>query len=70
MRSRYKVRALVSLLIMLVAALIVVIPLAWFINTRDWGVLLILPAPFLIYALIRLARALERWVRGDSDGHF
>lgn len=72
MSTQYKRRALVAVLIMVVAVLAVVIPVVWFINNRDWGVLLIMPAPFLVYALIRLAQMLERWVRGheDTGGHF
>ncbi len=64
MDTSYKIRALLAMLIAVVA---VVVPLARFINTRDWGVLLILPAPFFVYVLIRLGRMLERWVRGNSE---
>lgn len=45
------------------AAVAVVLPLAWLINTRDWGVLLMLIVPLAVYGLLRLGRALEGWVR-------
>lgn len=45
------------------AATAVVLPLAWLINTRDWGVALMLVVPFAVYGLLRLGRALEGWAR-------
>ncbi|APE30727.1 hypothetical protein BOX17_07040 [Halomonas aestuarii] len=45
------------------AAVAVVLPLAWLINTRDWGVVLMLVVPFAVYGLLRLGRALEGWAR-------
>ncbi|WP_108446399.1 hypothetical protein [Halomonas denitrificans] len=45
------------------AAVAMVLPLAWLINTRDWGVLLMLIVPLAVYGLLRLGRALEGWAR-------
>ncbi|MDR5866841.1 hypothetical protein [Halomonas koreensis] len=45
------------------AATAVVLPLAWLINTRDWGVALMLAVPVAVYGLLRLGRRLEGWVR-------
>ncbi|MDX5333904.1 MAG: hypothetical protein LPK58_07635 [Gammaproteobacteria bacterium] len=45
----------------LLVALAVIAPLAWLVHTRDWGVALILLAPFVIYGLMRLARTLADW---------
>ncbi len=47
----------------LAIAVAVVLPIAWLINTRDWGVGLMLLVPFIVYGLIRLARVLEAWAR-------
>ncbi|MFG6158839.1 hypothetical protein ACGTNG_08525 [Halomonas sp. 1390] len=44
-------------------AVAVVLPLAWLINTRDWGVALMLVVPFAVYGLLRLGRSLEGWAR-------
>lgn len=57
------VRAAIALLIGGLIFLAVVIPVAWIINTRDWGVAMIFPAPFIVYGLMRVARRLEDWVR-------
>ncbi|MBB3230727.1 hypothetical protein [Halomonas stenophila] len=45
------------------AATAVVLPLVWLINTRDWGVALMLVVPVAVYGLLRLGRALEDWAR-------
>jgi|GEM_PF-3385516 len=45
----------------LLVALAVIAPLAWLVHTRDWGVALILLAPFVIYGLMRLGHALADW---------
>ncbi|MDN3555832.1 hypothetical protein [Halomonas maura] len=45
------------------AAVAVVVPLVWLINTRDWGVALMLLVPFAVYGLLHLGRALEGWAR-------
>jgi hypothetical protein len=54
-------RASIAVVIGLLVALAVIAPLAWLINTRDWGVALMLLVPFIVYGLIRLARSLARW---------
>ncbi|QFU00199.1 hypothetical protein FIU83_00905 [Halomonas sp. THAF5a] len=45
------------------AAVAVVLPLAWLINTRDWGIALMLLVPVVVYGLLRLGRVLEGWAR-------
>ncbi|WP_163557747.1 hypothetical protein [Halomonas sp. NO4] len=47
----------------LAIGLAVVLPLAWLINNRDWGVGLMLLVPLIVYGLMRLARVLEAWAR-------
>lgn len=54
-------RAVIAVVIGLAVAAAVVVPLAWLIHTRDWGVALMLLVPFVVYALIRLARVLAEW---------
>ncbi|RTR04495.1 hypothetical protein [Halomonas nitroreducens] len=56
-------RLLLAVAIWLIAATGVVLPLVWLINTRDWGVVLMLVVPFAVYGLLRLGRALEGWAR-------
>jgi hypothetical protein len=60
-------RATVAVVVGLLVALAVVTPLAWLINNRDWGVALMLLVPFVVYGLIRLARALADWVNPPPD---
>ncbi|TDO15254.1 MULTISPECIES: hypothetical protein [Halomonas] len=48
------------------AAVALVLPLVWLINNRDWGVALMLAVPFVVYALMRLGRALESWARASE----
>lgn len=56
-------RLLLAVAAWFAAAVAVVLPLVWLINNRDWGVALMLAVPFVVYALMRLARALEAWAR-------
>lgn len=51
------------------AATAVVLPLAWLINTRDWGVALMLAVPVVVYGLLRLGRGLEGWARTPPLAH-
>jgi hypothetical protein len=60
-------RASIAVVIGLLVALAVIAPLAWLINTRDWGVALMLLVPFIVFGLIRLARALARWADPPPD---
>lgn len=57
-------RPVLAVIIGLLVALAVIAPLAWLVHTRDWGVALILLAPFIIYGLMRLARTLADWADG------
>ncbi|WP_444678728.1 hypothetical protein [Halomonas sp. E19] len=54
-------RPAIALCLGLLAALLVITPLAWVINTQDWGILMMFVAPFAVYGLIRLARRLAEW---------
>ncbi|MCA1770253.1 MAG: hypothetical protein LC652_10035 [Halomonas sp.] len=56
-------RLLVALTAWCLVAVALVLPLVWLINNRDWGVALMLLAPFVVYGLLRLGRALEDWAR-------
>ncbi|MFD2190675.1 hypothetical protein [Pistricoccus aurantiacus] len=56
-------RAVIALLIGGLIFLAVVLPVAWIINTQDWGVAMIFPAPFIVYGLMKVARRLEEWAR-------
>ncbi|ERS82900.1 MULTISPECIES: hypothetical protein [unclassified Halomonas] len=47
-------------------AVALVLPLVWLINNRDWGIGLMLLTPFMVYALMRLGRALENWARAST----
>ena len=44
-----------------IVAFAVLTPLIWLINTRDWGILLMLLAPVVIYGLIHAGRRLAEW---------
>lgn len=56
-------RLLLAVMVWSLAAVVVVLPLVWLINNRDWGVALMLLVPFVVYGLLRLGRALEGWAR-------
>ncbi|WP_048305671.1 hypothetical protein [Halomonas sp. PR-M31] len=56
-------RAVIAILLGAVIFLAVIIPVAWIINTQDWGVAMIFPAPFIVYGLMVLVRRLDDWVR-------
>ena len=40
--------------------------MAWVINNHDWGVAMMLLAPFVVWALIRMARRLDAWAQADD----
>jgi energy-converting hydrogenase Eha subunit A len=56
-------RAVIAILIGAVIFLAVMVPVAWIINNKDWGVAMIFPAPFIVYGLMIVARRLDDWVR-------
>ncbi len=60
-------RKTIALIAGIVICLLVVTPFALAINRFDWGVGLILVAPLLVWLLLRMGRALERWARNESD---
>jgi hypothetical protein len=66
MSSRF--RLVFALLLGLVICSALVIPFVLAINSYDWGVGLLLVAPLLVWILMRIARALERWARTTTEG--
>lgn len=56
-------RGVIAILIGAVVLLVVVTPVAWIINNKDWGVAMIFPAPFIVYGLMVMVRRLEDWAR-------
>ena len=60
-------RPAIAVVLGLAIALVVIVPIVWLINTRDWGVALMLLVPFVVYGLMRLARALARWANPAPD---
>lgn len=58
-----KTRGVIAILIGAVVLLVVVTPVAWIINNKDWGVVMIFPAPFIVYGLMVMVRRLEDWAR-------
>jgi O-antigen/teichoic acid export membrane protein len=55
-------RPVMATLFGVIVAFAVLTPLIWLINTRDWGIFLMLLAPFVIYGLIHAGRRLAEWV--------
>jgi hypothetical protein len=47
--------------------LLLVTPFALAINRFDWGVALLLVAPLMVWLLLRIGKALERWARNEPD---
>lgn len=60
-------RQAVALIGGVVLCIVAVTPFALAINRFDWGVGLILVAPLLVWLLLRVGRALERWARNEPD---
>ncbi|PMR77405.1 hypothetical protein [Billgrantia endophytica] len=54
-------RPVKAMLFGVIAAFVVLTPLIWLINTRDWGIFLMLVVPFVIYGLIHAGRRLAEW---------
>lgn len=61
-RKRHAALAITGLAFLLAMAV-----MAWLINSYDWGVALMLAAPFVVYALIRLARRLDAWAQDEPQ---
>lgn len=59
-------RLVVAISLWSLVALGVIVPLVWLINSRDWGVGLMLLVPFIVYGLMRLGRLLEAWANTTS----
>lgn len=60
-------RKAIALLGGILLAALVVTPFALAINRYDWGVGLLLAAPLIVWVLLRVGRALERWARNEAD---
>lgn len=54
-------RPLIALFVALALALVLMLPLIWFINTTDWGILLMFLVPFAVFGLIRCSLRLADW---------
>ncbi|MBB3329652.1 hypothetical protein BDK63_000492 [Halomonas campaniensis] len=54
-------RPAIAVVVGLLVALAVITPLAWLINTRDWGILVMFVVPFAVWGLIWLGRRLAEW---------
>ena len=54
-------RPAIAVAVGLLVALAVISTLAWFINTRDWGILVMFVVPFAVWGLIWLGRRLADW---------
>ncbi|WP_404295280.1 hypothetical protein [Halomonas sp.] len=54
-------RPAIAVALGLLVALAVITPLAWLINTRDWGILVMFVVPFAVWGLIWLGRRLADW---------
>lgn len=63
-------RPAIALCLGLLAAVAVMLPLVWVINTQDWGILLMFVAPVAVYGLIRLGRRLAEWAGAGPPPSF
>ncbi len=54
-------RPAIAVAVGLLVALVVISTLAWFINTRDWGILVMFVVPFAVWGMMRLGRRLADW---------
>ena len=54
-------RPAIAVAVGLLVALVVISTLAWFINTRDWGILVMFVVPFTVWGMMRLGRRLADW---------
>jgi len=54
-------RPAIAVAVGLLVALAVITPLAWLINTRDWGILVMFVVPFAVWGMMRLGRRLADW---------
>lgn len=59
-------RHAIALLAGIAVCVLAVTPFALAINRFDWGVGLLLVAPLLVWVLLRIGKALERWARNES----
>lgn len=62
-----KSRQTVALIAGTALYIIAIAPFAMAIKQFDWGVGLLLLAPFYVWLLLRIGRRLENWAHGKSD---
>lgn len=62
--KRRKVFALITGVII---CTLLITPFVLAINYYDWGVALLLVAPLVVWLLIRMGKALERWANNEAD---
>lgn len=58
-------RKAVALIAGVVICTLIITPFALAINSFDWGVALLLVAPFLVWLLLWIGKALERWAQNE-----
>jgi uncharacterized membrane protein YgaE (UPF0421/DUF939 family) len=61
-------RKIIALVAGVVITIGVATPLGMAIKYNDWGVGLILLAPLVVWALLRMGTALERWANNEPGG--
>lgn len=60
-------RPAIALVTGVVICILAITPFALAINRFDWGVVLLLVAPLIVWLLLRMGRALERWARNEPN---
>jgi hypothetical protein len=60
-------RKAIALVIGIAVCALAVTPFALAINSFDWGVGLLLVAPLLVWLLLRIGKALERWANNEPN---
>ncbi len=61
-------RKTIALIAGIAICTLIITPFALAINRFDWGVGLLLVAPLLVWLLLRVGRALERWAHNEPNG--
>ena len=61
-------RKTIALIAGIAICILLITPFALAINSFDWGVGLILVAPLLVWFLLSVGKALERWADNEPDG--
>jgi hypothetical protein len=61
-------RKAIALIAGIAICILLITPFALAINSFDWGVGLLLVAPLLVWFLLWVGKALERWAHNEPDG--